>query len=145
MISIKDIESRGKFKAKSIITKDWVKGFFLFGEETTYCFEEDYIKNPVKIRYYIAQDSMTDWGLPNTFRLFEIDPETICEFTCLYDKEGNEIYENDIVLIENFSNKRIESVVYFKDGKFVLDGSNYSYKDIKDFSLMVMGNLYDNE
>lgn len=74
----------------------WVEGFYLKREETTYCIKEDYERLPVKTLHYIAQDTMTDWGLPNKFRLYEIDPETLCEFSGLHDKNNNKIWENDI-------------------------------------------------
>lgn len=74
----------------------WVEGFYLKREETTYCIKEDYERLPVKTLHYIAQDAMTDWGLPNEFRLYEVDPETLCEFSGLHDKNNNKIWENDI-------------------------------------------------
>ena len=39
-------------------------------KETTYCFTEDYEKYPVKTLHFIAEECMTDWGLPNDFRLY---------------------------------------------------------------------------
>lgn len=39
--------------------------------------------------------------------------------------------------------KRVTNV-YFKDGKFAVDGSNYKFKDLKSNSLEVIGNIHDN-
>ena len=74
----------------------WVEGYYLSRKETTYCFTEDYERNPVKTLHYIAVDSMTDWGLPNKFRCYEIDPDTLCQYTYQNDVNGNKIWENDI-------------------------------------------------
>ena len=39
---------------------------------------------------------------------------------------------------------RIKSVVYFKNGKFAVDGSNYAFKDICPRNMEVIGNIHDN-
>ena len=77
----------------------WVEGFYLNRKETTYCFAEDYASNPVKLLHYIAVDSMTDWGLPNEFRLFEIDPNTVCQYTGITIKDNIKLWEYDIVSV----------------------------------------------
>lgn len=84
-------------KAKLKNQDRWVVGFYCNRQETTYCFKEDYERHPVKTFHYIVCDEMTDWGLPNEFRFYEIDPETLCVFTGMTDKNGNKIWENDIV------------------------------------------------
>ena len=42
---------------------------------------------------------MTDWGLPNELKLYEIDPNTLCVFTGMTDRNKTKIWENDIVEI----------------------------------------------
>ena len=81
----------------------WVEGYYLSRKETTYCFTEDYERNPVKKLHYIAVDSMTDWGLPNEFRCYEIDPNTLCEFTGMLEgKSKKKIWEHDDIIKGTF-------------------------------------------
>lgn len=132
----------------------WVEGFYLKRKETTYCFTEDYERNPVKTLHYIAKECMTDWGLPNEFRLFEIDPETLCEFTGIYDKDGNKIWENDVIVCKqyiggNYMDYCIEKgYVDMKHGAFGLHREQGYYRPFKDwledYNYEVIGNIIDN-
>lgn len=85
------------FRGKQIDNGEWVEGFYYKMSETTYCFAEDYERNPVPEHHYILQERMTDWGLPNQIIQIEVDPETICQFTGMCDVNGNKVYEGDII------------------------------------------------
>ena len=85
------------FKAKWKDSSEWVEGYYYKMSETTYCFKEDYERKPVPEHHYILQERMTDWGLQNQVVQIEIDPETLCQFTGLFDRYGNKIWENDII------------------------------------------------
>lgn len=70
------MEDRYLFKAKRIDNGEWVQGY-LFG-----IWEKRYIL----------------WGMINDIpNMIEVDPSTICRCTGLKDKNGNLIWENDIV------------------------------------------------
>lgn len=70
------------FKAKRIDNGKWVEGCYakkhdLLGKEEHFIFFED---------------------KHNTWRCTEVDPETLCQFTGLCGKNGNKIWENDILM-----------------------------------------------
>lgn len=55
-----------------------VQGFYFEYPETSYCFTEDYEKNPVKMISCVVFYTMTDWGLPNKPMLCQnIDKDSI--------------------------------------------------------------------
>ena len=140
----------------------WVEGYYLSRKETTYCFTEDYERNPVKTLHYIAVDSMTDWGLPNEFRLYEIDPDTLCQ---LIQTDKIRVWENDIV---SWDDEDFTSVIRYdeENARFVFDDyetkgclmeygwdenagefgvvDTNGFDDFYSFGFEVVGNIFDN-
>lgn len=97
----KDIEDRKHFADGYATGSLWKK------DKTTYCFKEDYDKDPDNSEYYIAFDEMVDWGLPNRHLIVDVIPETICEVVAGLSgtvevngkKLKRQLFEGDIVNI----------------------------------------------
>ena len=97
---------------------------------------------------------MIDWGLPNEFRFIEIDPDTLCQYTGINDKNGNKVWENDIVICKkyiggNMIDHYIEAgYVEMKHGAFGLHRKQGYYRPFKDwledYDYEVVGSKIDN-
>ena len=90
--------------------------------------------------------------IEDAFEMCAVDPETIGQFTGLYDKNGKEIYEGDIILYGD----SIQYEVVFRHGAFgylIYGGEFISYAGNTNFTFNplnrskkheVIGNIYDN-
>lgn len=128
------------FRAKQIDDGEWVEGYYaMMGKGNL-------------IRHYIVQNCALTGLFEDPednmyFNDVEIDPETLCQYTGLNDKNGKRIWENDIVEDKRF--KELYKVVFrTKDGGWyvenikigalfgIIEGTSYQYE--------VKGNVFDN-
>ena len=125
------------FKAKRIDNGEWGEGYYL---------RDQYHRGGKDIIFY-RKDS-------DRFTVYTdiIDSETLCQFTGLCDKNGNKIWENDIVTCQTRYGGDTGKVV-FHNGKFcVLWNSTYHYsrngkcENYYDINTKnsVKGNVFDN-
>lgn len=76
-------------------------------------------------------------------RFYEVIPETVCQFTGLYDKNGKEIYEGDIV--KDADTGKIFEIIY--QGHMFLRYERkpmYMFYTLDGDCIEVIGNTYDN-
>lgn len=142
------------FKAKLKGKSQWIEGFYCEMQETTYCFKEDYERNPVPVHHLIAVDTMTDWGLPNKLQLYEVDPETRCQYTGFFDEDEKKIFEGDIVGFIDCTSTESGYSEHNCRGQVVWDEESGSFQvenrlcaesyEVLNGGCKVLGNVFDN-
>lgn len=136
------------FKAKRVKDGEWIEGYLFdngFDGE-----EKKYFIGGLIIEKYNGT-ACDEWAITG-IDFCEINPETICQFTGLCDKNGKKIWENDIC----DRKEKYPEVVKMTNGDWTLD---YSYAIGRDYGnsycnlgfyvnerkcVEVIGNIFDN-
>ena len=131
------------FKAKRIDNGEWVEGSLMnLDADSRYCYIVTSYKNA----------STLPINLLITGRMKLVDPETLCQFTRLCDKNGKRIWENDILMAhldESYPEDVTYETVEWGVAGWVSREANSAdrqYLDKFDIEYFeVVGNIFDNK
>ena len=128
------MEDRYLFKAKRIDNMEWVQGALLLHDTD-------------------AATIFNQHPADGSLQGFEVDPHTICQCTGLKDKNGNLIWENDVVLFWDTYSTENGQAEMDCIGKVVWDDETLSFQVTNRLSsesyevldeCSVIGNIFDN-
>jgi uncharacterized phage protein (TIGR01671 family) len=129
------------FKAKRDSSGEWVEG----------CYAECKGKTFIGIGISIGIDAFKGFCTP-VIRWLEVDPETLCQFTGLCDKNGNKIWENDILMAhldESYpEDATYETVEWGAAGWVAHEANSTDRQYLDEFDtehFEVVGNIFDNK
>lgn len=139
------MEDRYLFKAKRISDGEWVQG---------YLFDDGFENGRIFIGGLVIEKyngtACDDWNVTG-IDFCEVDPSTICQCTGLKDKNGNLIWENDIVRDEygNFykafwQNNYYQFSFCAKTDVFPID-AKWNLWSFKSYEIEVIGNIFDDK
>lgn len=115
------------FRGKRIDNGEWVYGWYA----PLVCNDKTVIPN-------IKDYNGSDW---------KVLPETVGQFTGMYDKSNNKIFGGDIVKCLSLEYGYVNKEVYYSEckGKFVLHSCGTDYEFDEYINVEVVGDIYDDK
>jgi len=125
-----------KFRGKRIDNGEWIYGNLvtMHGRNTEWT-------TGIQVRFYGAIK----------YGSVEVDPKTVGQFTGLKDKNGKEIFEDDIVNLRkargitiDYGFFEITGQVFYHNGSYYIGGQDVLLSSMKPLDVEIIGNIYEN-
>lgn len=121
-----------KFKAKRLDNQEWVCGYFYEENDNTYIIENR--QKESKLNRNIT---------------YQVDPNTVCQFTGRVDKDGKELYENDIIDFRTIMDVPLTGKIVWSDASSLfelLNSNGHKMRELwKALDIKIKGSALDKE
>ena len=132
------------FRAKRIDNGEWVSGYYVY----------DYAHNAHFIfkNQLVCPNCINDRRIDYSVCDYEIDPDTLCQYTGIVDKNGKRIWESDIVSAWSEGKYATGMVKQRIDGLYIIYPA-YQHNELwglcpdknRKTNVEVIGNVFDNQ
>ena len=132
------------FRGKRLDTGGWVYGYYCKHIGRQVCPAGDELK-PEDIAHLIINDAFADWNMPRSLQAYDVDPETVGQYTGVTDKGKNKIFEGDLYRSDSgyiFEVVYLESEACFVGAPVKEPESWVFLEDVADMERV--GNKWDN-